>query len=281
MGPQAPRTLDENNTQVHHERMYMLGTLTAGIAHELNNPIGYISSNLGTLKRYVTAMQRLLDESRSFIPAEQHQAWEARLLSEKWAIIRADLVDVIDETLHGTEHVKHIVADLKTLSRSSVTAEYTLLDTCVLGSLSVLSHLLRQRCTFTHALHAGQELLLMKSHIMQLIINLLHNACDSVPTPGGKIHLTTRHEQDVTYLTVEDNGPGVPLSEREKIFAPFVTSKKHGTGLGLALALQFAEEHQGTIVCDESPLLGGARFSVTVRGIMTTAAAAPTTAQKV
>jgi two-component system, NtrC family, sensor kinase len=277
MSHPALRTM-EQNLPIHHERMYLLGTLTAGIAHELNNPIGYISSNLGTLKRYVIAMQRLLDDSQQFIAPEHRNAWDNKLLHEKWSVIRADLSDVIEETLHGTEHVKHIVADLKTLSRSSANAEYTLFDSCVLSSLSVLSHLLRQRCTITHALQAGQDMLLMKSHIMQLIINLVHNACDSVPTNGGKIHLATRQENDATILTVEDNGPGVPVSEREKIFTPFVTSKAHGTGLGLALALQFAEEHQGTITCDDSPLFGGARFTVTLRGIAaaTTAPMAPT-----
>jgi signal transduction histidine kinase len=110
---------------------------------------------------------------------------------------------------------------------------------------------------------------MVRSHILQLIINLLHNACEAVPATGGKIRIQTQHFDEYCTITIEDNGPGIPMEKRTEIFGQFYTTKVQGTGLGLSVVAGAVDQHGGQVVCDESPTLHGARFTVTLRGFAT------------
>jgi signal transduction histidine kinase len=257
------RSVDDNS--IHHERMATLGTLTAGIAHELNNPIGYISSNLNTLRRYIISMQAMLNQADTWIDPVHRAAWTQMQQTERWSTVRADLIDVIDETRQGAEHLKNVVGDLKTLARTSKTTEHASVDSCITSALTVLSHVVRHRCIIDKNLAAPGERTLIRSHILQIIINLLHNACDVIPISGGRLCLSSHQRDDHSVIIVEDNGPGIPDQLRSTIFDDFYTTKSTGTGLGLALARRFAKQHGGDIICDQSPTLKGARFTVTIR----------------
>ena len=249
---------------MHHERMATLGELTAGIAHELNNPIGYIGSNLNTLRRYLGIVAKLMGEAGSYMEPERRTAWEQALAMARWDTVRDDLVAVVDETREGAEHLKNVVGDLKLLARTSAVPEQGSVDQCVASALSVLTYQLKHRCQVERDLRCDDGMLLVRPQIIQLVINLVHNAAQAVEA-GGRVRIRTRSQDGLSTLTVEDDGPGVPPHLRQEVFQPFVTSKPGGTGLGLPIVSRIARNHGGGVTLDASPDLGGARFSVELR----------------
>jgi len=249
---------------IHRERMACLGELTAGIAHELNNPIGYIGSNLNTLRRYVDTIATLMAQAESFMAPEQRVAWQQALDAARWPVIRDDLAAVVDETREGAEHVKNVVGDLKLLARTSVTPEQGSVDQCVESALTVLTHQLKHRCRLERDFAGHEGLLLVRSQVIQLVINLVHNASQAVAA-NGRVRVTTRGQEGLAIVTVEDDGPGVPPHLHQEIFQPFYTSKPGGTGLGLPIVARIARNHGGDVRLDRSPDLGGARFTVELR----------------
>jgi two-component system NtrC family sensor kinase len=251
---------------IHRDKMAQLGELTAGIAHELNNPIGYIASNLNTLRRYAQALDGLLATPPDGLDAAGLARWQERLQAARWDYIRGDLPALIDETRQGADHLTHLVADLKALSRTSVAAEPLVVDDCVASALAVLGHQLKHRFRVTREAAAPEPLPAVRSQVIQLVINLVHNAIQA-QAAGGALRVATAQAGGVTTITVEDSGPGVPEADRRRIFEAFVSGKPDGTGLGLAIVARIAGAHGGDAQCDASPALGGARFRVTLRGL--------------
>lgn len=260
----APRNDISDNALIQRERMAGLGEITAGIAHELNNPIGYIGSNLNTLRRYVDVASTLIAQAGSFMEPDRRIAWEQSLAAVRWSVIRDDLAAVVDETREGAEHVKNVVGDLKLLARTSVSPEQGCIDQCISSALTVLTHQLRHRCQVERDLACHDGFLLVRSQIIQLVINLVHNAAQAV-AHGGRIRVTSRGHDGFATITVEDDGPGIPSQLREEVFKPFYTDKTAGTGLGLPIVVRIAGNHGGEVRLDSSPDLGGARFVVELR----------------
>jgi len=246
--------------------MCNLGELTAGIAHELNNPIGYISSNLNTLRRYSQILAELIGAADGEMEEAARTRWQERLQQARWDFIRTDLHELIEETRQGANHLKDVVNDLKTLCRTSLSCEQAIPDGCVRSALTVLSHQLKHRYQVRDELSASEAIPMVRSQIIQLVINLIHNAQQALGDRGGTILVGTRQAGGVTHLCIEDDGPGVAEELRTQIFTPFFTTKGNGTGLGLAIAAQISRNHGGDIACDRSPQLGGARFKVALTG---------------
>ncbi len=255
--------------ELHRDKMAQLGELTVGVAHELNNSIGYIASNIGSLRRYGEALIRLIERVEGHLPEEAREHWRRDLAAARWDFIRGDLAGLIDETRAGTEHLKQVVGELKALARSSPTTEGVSVDACVSGALTILAHQAKRTCTLEQRLAAPRALVLVRSHIMQLVVNLVLNAIQAIPGPTGTIRVTTVDDGATVTLTVEDDGPGVPPDLRRRIFEPYVTTKAAGTGIGLPLVHTFAEMHGGGVAVDDSPELGGARFTVRLAGATT------------
>ncbi len=253
-------------SDLQRDRLSALGELTAGVAHELNNSIGYIASNLHTLERYVMTLARLIDRVESALPEEHRAVWRAELAAAKWDFVRQDLPSLLADTRQGADHLKDVVGEVKTLARASTSAEGVSLDACVAGALTILAHPLKRRAPVERNLAAPRRILGVKPQLMQLAINLVLNALDAVPASGGQVRVTTRDDGAGVLLIVEDNGPGVPELLRERIFEPYVTTKADGTGLGLAIAGAIARHHGGRLALDRSPDLGGARFTALLSG---------------
>jgi signal transduction histidine kinase len=106
---------------------------------------------------------------------------------------------------------------------------------------------------------------MVRSQIIQLVINLVHNAVQAISSAGGQLRVSTDCHDGVITLTVEDSGSGIPQHLWEKIFTSFYTTKLTGTGLGLPIVQRIARNHGGEVRCDASPELGGARFTVELR----------------
>jgi C4-dicarboxylate-specific signal transduction histidine kinase len=147
-------------------------------------------------------------------------------------------------------------------------AEDATLDDCVHAALIVVGTAVRRHAVISLDLTAGRPASLMRAQIIQLIINLVMNAVEAFgerPVSANSIRIATCDHDGVLTLCIEDNGPGVAPADRSLIFTPFHTTKAEGTGLGLAIAARIVADHRGSITCDASPDLGGARFVVMLR----------------
>jgi two-component system, NtrC family, sensor kinase len=253
-------------TELHRDKMAQLGELTVGIAHELNNSIGYVGSNLGSLRRYSEALVRLVERVDGHLPPEARERWRSELAAARWEFIRDDLDSLLAETQTGAAHLTNVVADLKILARSSPTTEAASIDACLTSALTVLAHQAKHRCQVERILCAPRAVTVVRSQVMQLVINLVLNALQALPASAGVIRLTTTDVDGQITLLVEDNGPGVPEGLRKRIFTPHFTTKSNGTGVGLSLAQQIARTHGGDISVERSADLGGACFRVNLRG---------------
>ncbi len=245
---------------IQRDKLAMLGQLTAGVAHELNNPIGYISSNLGTLERYVQRILLMMEEvSRHCDP----DMWRELGDRHKWKTICADLPELLLETREGTEHLKALVADLKTLGRSTGSREQVDPNVCITSALNVLHHRLKHGFTVHRDLDQLPVLPLVRAQVIQALTNLIHNAVQAMGDHGS-ILIQSQHQQDTILIAVEDSGPGVPEEDIANVFTAYFTTKAAGvgTGLGLAIVQQIAEDHHGHLHYERGQKLGGARFVI-------------------
>jgi signal transduction histidine kinase len=241
------RTQELRETQdqlVQSEKMRSLGQLVAGVAHELNNPIGFVHANLQLLDDYVG---RLLQPDLD--PEKRRKAQEA-------------IAKLLSRSREGTERVKQIVQDLRTFSRTDqAELQQVQLEDEIDRTLTLIEARLKSirierdygelppvRC------FAGQ--------LNQVFLNLLMNACDALDG-HGTIRIETRTEGDGVVLVFEDDGPGMPEDVLSHIFEPFFTTKPvgQGTGLGLSLSHGIIARHGGVMEVDSRPG-EGARFTI-------------------
>ena len=241
--------LQETQSQlVHSERMAALGQMVAGMAHEINNPLAYVTGNIHNVMGWLSTLDGVV------LPAlDPRQA-------ERWDKIRRRLA----ESLEGLERVKELVLQLRTYSRLDE-AEFKAIDVedSVLSVLRIISHRLReQEVELSAEYQYRHPLECNPGAFNQVVMNLVSNALDAVPR-GGRITLVTREREGRFQLVVRDNGPGVPAAIRERLFEPFFTTKPvgKGTGLGLAISRQIVEAHGGVLLLEE-PEDGLTTFSV-------------------
>jgi Signal transduction histidine kinase regulating C4-dicarboxylate transport system len=234
------RTAELQDTQaqlVQAEKMKSLGQLVAGVAHELNNPIGFVHANLQLLDEYV----------RKFVEAHKSGGDPERA--------REAITKLLARSREGTERVKKIVQDLRTFSRmdhaelqdvdlhEEIERTLALMEPRFKNGVTVerdFGELPRVRC------YAGQ--------LNQVFLNLLMNACDAMKDQG-RITIRTRRGPLGVRLSFKDDGPGIPENVRTRIFDPFFTTKPvgEGTGLGLSLSHGIIERHGGSIQVESEP----------------------------
>lgn len=221
-------------------RLRSVGQLAAGVAHEINNPIGFISSNLRVAREYVKDLAEVLPET----PANQD--------------LMADFNDLLAESIDGAKRIASIVSDLKTFS-SIDQADYT---RCNINSLLTSAiHLVQTE--YSHGLEIIERLGELPdvsghpSKLSQTFFNLLDNAAQAVrdaePEKGtGRILVKTLVQEGAIHIVIQDNGGGIPEALRSKVFDAFFTSRPigSGTGLGLTVAQDTARAHGGRLQLD-------------------------------
>lgn len=236
----------------HAQMLESLGTLAAGIAHEVNNPLAYIRANLSQI-------QRMGEEVEA---AAAVGGPDAKLAAEL-----ADLREIAEETFDGIERIGRIVADIRTLggvSRQDVFGELSL--NRVAGDALRLSNLLRDPAIAIETRFADALPIVEGSapRLVQAVLNLLLNARQALAaTPAPRIEIETRVEAAFVELRIRDNGPGISPELQERIFDPFFSTKGpgRGTGLGLSISLDIARDHGGSLRVDSAPGQG-ARFDL-------------------
>jgi PAS domain S-box-containing protein len=263
------RKLEEAHHQLlQSEKLASIGQLAAGVAHEINNPIGYVYSNLGTLGKYLADLFRLIDEYGDALKqldgtpeAERLMALEKQLDLD---FLREDLNALMDESREGITRVKKIIQDLKDFSRAGANEEFQWADLHqgLESTLNIVHNELKYKARVIR--HYGElpQIECLPSQLNQVFMNLLVNAAHAIPEKGD-ITVSTGSEGGEVWVKVADTGKGIPPENLKRIFDPFFTTKPvgKGTGLGLSLAHGIVEKHQGRIEV-ESEVGKGACFTV-------------------
>jgi signal transduction histidine kinase len=256
---------------VQQEKMVSVGQLTAGMAHEINNPLTFVRTNLTSLERdmgdLVALLERYqsLDDKLAQVAPEEVEA--LREMREDLCLDdpRQALGELVGDAREGVERVQRIIHDLRVFARLDE-AERKAVDIRegIESTLKILRHRFDERQTRVEPdLRPIPEIEVYPALLNQVIMNLLQNACDVVPPGTGLIRVSTFDEAGGVCIEVADNGPGVPPELRERVFDPFFTTKDvgAGTGLGLSLSYQIVEKHGGRLELGDAPE-GGALFRV-------------------
>ncbi len=253
---------------VQSEKMASIGQLAAGVAHEINNPVGYIQSNLGTLQEYVEALFALLaayaEALQSDDPAASRDILAAKRDRLDIDFITGDLPQLLEESREGIERVTKIVQDLKDFSRIGPDEAMRPSDIQrgLESTLNIVWNDLKYKVAIEKYFSPLPLVQCHASEINQVLMNLLINAGQSIQE-RGTIVLATGADDGEAWISISDSGCGMPDEVVQRIFDPFYTTKPigHGTGLGLAICYSIIAKHHGRI--EVSSRLGiGSTFRV-------------------
>ena len=259
---------EKDQILIHNDKMASLGQVAAGVAHEINNPMGYITGNLGVLARYFDQFVRydqIIRESGQSMSQPQAaelicQGRESLGISH----ILDDGVDLISETRQGAERITEIVKNLKYFSRvDAPESEPVQLQSCLESALSIVQNELKYIATTIRKEYSETpEVLCHPGQLNQVFLNLLVNAGHAM-TEFGEITLSCWHDADYVYASVGDSGSGIPEEIIGRIFEPFFTTKEvgKGTGLGLSISYDIMRRHHGDLLV-ESVTGQGTTFTV-------------------
>ena len=234
------------------EKMAAIGQLAAGVAHEINNPIGFVNSNLGTLKTYSGHLLAIIDAYERGIAASTEEARQAADLD----FLREDLPALLVESQDGLARVTKIVQDLKDYSRvNDVDRQRADLNAALESTLNVVWNELKYKAEVVRELGDIPKVDCVPAQINQVFTNLLINAAQAIPE-RGKIHVRSRLQGDSVCFEIEDTGLGIPPDTLKRIFEPFFTTKPVGRGTGLGLSISYdivVKKHGGRLEVSSEP----------------------------
>jgi len=235
------------------EKLASIGQLAAGVAHEINNPIGFVNSNLGTLSTYVNDLLALINVYEQAEPALDDAAAQARIAQARRdadiAYLREDIVSLINESIDGTSRVRRIVQDLRDFSRiGEADWQWTDLHAGIDSTLNVVRNEIKYKADVVREYGTLPQVECLPSQINQVLMNLLVNAAQAI-AEHGTITIRTGASDQQVWVAISDTGCGIDHEHLQKIFDPFFTTKPvgKGTGLGLSVSYGIIEKHGGRI----------------------------------
>jgi PAS domain S-box-containing protein len=253
---------------VQSEKLSSIGQLAAGVAHEINNPIGYINSNLTSLKKYVEELLLLIAEYEA-LEADCSNTEKVGHIQQYKAKIdleftKVDVLDLLSESQEGASRVKKIVQDLKDFSHAGGgdVWQWSDLHSCLDSTLNISNNEIKYKAQVVKDYGVIPQLWCLPQQLNQVFMNLLVNAAHAIEK-NGTITLSTRAEGGNILIEISDNGKGIAPEHIDKIFDPFFTTKPvgQGTGLGLSVSYNIIKKHQGEIQID-SKVGEGTRFRI-------------------
>lgn len=253
---------------VHSEKMASLGQLAAGIAHELNNPVGFVYSNLDILSQCVGDLIKLLNYyDQTDLPEEI--ASNAAVIKQQidYEAALEDLSSIICDCREGAERIRDIVQNLRTFSRLDE-AEFKKTDIHegIDSTIRLLSrYFSADNITLVRDYGKLPPIDAFSGQLNQVWMNLLVNAAQAVGTSGGQVRITTRAIEESVMVAISDTGSGIAPEHLSRIFDPFFTTKPvgEGTGLGLSISFSIVERHGGKITV-KTIINEGTTFTVTL-----------------
>lgn len=267
------RLNEERITRYAHsaERLATLGEAAAGIAHEINNPLAYMDSNLNGLAEDIEAYNEFittLDNASDHL--EIRNPFYQKALE---AYQQLDIANVCDnapvrvkDCLEGIQHLERIVSDMQVLSRHGA-SDLHLAD--INADLTAVFNIIRSRLpagvSLTVELMTLPPMLCHPARFAQVVMNMLVNGLHAIESGTGQLMVRQRMEGNMMYTEIEDNGCGMSADIQARIFEPFFTTRAEGkgTGIGLALCYKLIEEHQGSIDVHSQPG-EGTRFTLMI-----------------
>lgn len=246
------------------EKLASIGQLAAGVAHEINNPIGYIFSNFGTLEQYIASLFAMLsayEESEASIANPTVKSGLAALKAQlEIDYLKDDIPHLMTESREGIVRVRKIVQDLKDFSRVGADKDWQWADLHqgINSTLNIVTNEVKYKADVVKEYGDIPEVECLPSQINQVVMNIIVNAAHAMGETRGKITLRTGRADDQVWIEITDTGTGIPGDILPRIFDPFFTTKPvgKGTGLGLSLAYGIVRKHHGRIDVESTPGVG-------------------------
>jgi PAS domain S-box-containing protein len=249
---------------LHSEKMASIGQLAAGVAHEINNPTGFVSSNLKTLAEYIQDLSNLTKEYRKLVEklkqnpdldscqldVSEHINHIAAMEEEaNFDFVLKDILELIEESIEGTERIKKIVLDLKDFAHpGDDKPKLADINQNMDSTINVVWNELKYKADVAKEYGELPRVKCYPQLLNQVFMNLLVNAAQSIEK-RGEIKIKTLVNNGFVEIIISDTGSGIPKENLPRIFDPFFTTKKigKGTGLGLNVAYNIIKKHQGEI----------------------------------
>jgi two-component system, NtrC family, sensor kinase len=251
------------------QKMAAQGNLAAGIAHELNNPIGYIKNNVAALHEYMQVLLPVVTSCMNYAAEKQNAELQQRIdtivVSKDLQFMIEDIEPLLNDAISGSDKLERIVDGLKRFTRNDNSErEWININQCVEDTLKVLWNKLKYKASVKKQLGELLPVQGKPGEINQVIMNLLLNAADAIPK-FGEINIVTKASGSDVILSISDNGKGIPEADIGKIFTAFFTTKSadKGAGLGLSVSNEIILKHGGRMdVSSEQNI--GTTFIVTL-----------------
>jgi len=254
---------------LQREKMASIGQLAAGVAHEINNPIGFISSNLNTLKEYIDRFWEFINaQSDVLAPLINEEAKnDLNSIQKRLKIdyIHKDALELTDESLDGSDRISKIVQGLKSFSRiNKIEYELSDINECLESTLNISWNELKYKAEVTKEYGELPQTYCYPQQLNQVFMNLLINSAQSIEKTG-KITIKTWHQNKSIFIAISDTGHGIPENIQHRLFEPFFTTKDvgKGTGLGLSISYDIIKKHKGNITI-ESELKKWTTFTIQI-----------------
>lgn len=255
---------DLEHQLLQSEKMASIGQLAAGIAHEINNPVGFIQSNMNRLDEYGKTLAAFGEKFQKIIRSVQAgdmdplTAWNDH--AEAWTqadldYVLGDVAAIASESKEGTERIRRIVADLRAFSHPDAAEyEYADLNEGINTTLNIIWNELKYNCEIVKELSELPLVYCKRQQLNQVVMNLLVNAHQAL-SEFGTIYIRSKCENDTVAISIADTGVGIPKENISKVFDPFFTTKDvgKGTGLGLHIVAGIVKNHGGEIRVESSP----------------------------
>ena len=260
---QAHLTLKETQEQlIQSEKLALLGQLAAGIAHEINNPVGFISSNIEVLEKYIKSYARVqmqIDlllkevsvknfENISFLTKNIKKVEK----DENMDFINEDIHMLLDESKRGTDRIKSIVNNLGVFARKDKQQmKLNKLEDILNGTINIIGSDFKYKCKVKKKYQKIPLIICNAEKLGQVFLNIIMNAAQSIKTKG-EVCVKTYKKNNHVCVEISDTGEGISKENIRKMFDPFFTTKDpgKGTGLGLSISYDFVKQHGGEMSVD-------------------------------